>query len=132
MLKVSKRNYYDYRLNLARGNLKVTWKILYEIINKKRSKTKNPSSFIYNDKEINDPVKIANKFCEFFTNIGPNLAGKIPNTHLSYHTFLQNGISKSLFLKPVRVNEIRQIASKFKSGKASGLDNVYINDIKSN
>ena len=39
------------------------------------------------------PVKIGNNSCEIFTNIGQNLAGKFPNTHVSYRTFLQNGIS---------------------------------------
>ena len=32
------------------------------------------SSFIIDNKSISDPMEIANHFCEFFTNIWPNLA----------------------------------------------------------
>ena len=50
-------------------------------------------------KKIKDPLEIANKFCEFLTNIGRNLASKLPNTHVSYQTFLKSGISQSMFFK---------------------------------
>ena len=93
--------------------MKATWKILNEITNKRKSRTKFPSSFIYDDKEIKDPVEIANKFCDFFTNIGPNLANKLPKTDVSYQTFLKNRINQSIFLKPVSVNENKEIANKF-------------------
>ena len=132
LLKISKRNYYDYKINEAKGNLKATWKILNEIINKRKSRTKFPSSFIYDDKKIKDPVEIADKFCNFFTNIGSNLFNKLPKTDVSYQTFLKNRINESIFLKPVSVNEIKEIANKFKSGKAAGLDHIYIDDIKNN
>ena len=34
LFKISKRIYYDDKFENAKGNLKQTWKILYEIINK--------------------------------------------------------------------------------------------------
>jgi hypothetical protein len=58
--------------------MKSTWKILNEVINKKKSKPTISSLFKTNDNtEISDPILIANKFCNYFTNIGPNLAKKI-------------------------------------------------------
>ena len=45
------------------------------------------SSFFIDNKEITDPMEIANHFCEFFTNIGPNLAKMIPSSTSSFRSF---------------------------------------------
>lgn len=91
-----------------------------------------PSSFIHNDHEIKDPLEIANKFCEFFTNIGPNLAKKLPQSEVSHEAFLRKNVDETIFLRPVSENEILNIAKSFKSGKATGYDNIKIDDIKEN
>ena len=54
--------------------MKSTWTILNEVINNKKSKSNLPTTFNVDDKEISDPTQIADHFCAYFTNIGPNLA----------------------------------------------------------
>ena len=49
--------------------MKSTWRLLNEIINKRKSRNNEQSSFIIHNKEITDPMEIANHFCEFFTYI---------------------------------------------------------------
>ena len=44
--------------------------------------------FKINDQEISDPSVIADKFCIYFSNIGPNLADKIPQSSISHHPCL--------------------------------------------
>ena len=54
-----------------------------KIVNKhKRKFNLLPKQFFgeNTDEPISNPEKIANKFNEYFTNIGPSIAGKIPNT----------------------------------------------------
>ncbi len=56
-----------------------------------------PSSFNSNGRTITDPVKIANEFCHYFTNIGPTLASKIQTTNSAFQNFVgpanvRNGI----------------------------------------
>lgn len=53
--------------------MKSTWRLLNEVINKRKSRNSVQSSFIIDNKEITEPMEIhvANHFCEFFTNIGP-------------------------------------------------------------
>ena len=46
-LKISKCNYYDKKFETAKGNLKETWKILNEVINKRKTRSKMPSLFCY-------------------------------------------------------------------------------------
>ena len=47
--------------------------ILNEIICKKKAKVIQTSAFKADNLEISDPEEIANRFCDYFTNIGPNL-----------------------------------------------------------
>ena len=65
-----------------------TWKTLNEVINKRKTRSKMPSLFIYKDKQITDPLETANRFCEYFTNVGPSLANKLPDSGIS-HDLLQ-------------------------------------------
>ena len=41
---------------------------------------KSPTDFIVNNRNISNPVGIADHFCEYFTNIGPNLSNNIDNS----------------------------------------------------
>ena len=92
-----------------------------------------PSTFIHNNQEISDPFRIANKFCEYFTNVGPSLASKLSNSRIPYETYLSNNrVSETNFLKPVTERELKKIACKFKTGKASGFDQIKTDDIKCN
>ena len=91
-----------------------------------------PFSFVHNDQQINDPLEIANKFCEYFTNVGPSLAEKLPTSTIPPDFYLKKRMFESIFLKPVSVNELRDIANSFKLGKACGFEEIKIDDVKLN
>jgi phosphotransacetylase len=78
-LRIAKWNYYDKQLDYFKTNTKNTWKILNEVINKKKRVSKLSSTFIFDNQEISCPFTIANHFCDYSTNIGPNLAKKYRN-----------------------------------------------------
>ena len=61
-------------LKVQKKDLRLTWKLLNEAINERKSKSPLPSSFNSEDRTITDPVEIANRVCKYFTNIGPSLA----------------------------------------------------------
>ena len=46
LLKISKGNYYDTRFENSTGNLRATWKLLNQIINRKVNKPKIPTTFM--------------------------------------------------------------------------------------
>ena len=52
---------------------------------------------------ISDPNIIANKFCEIFTNMRPDLAKRLPPSDISHSSFLKNRISETIFMKPVQL-----------------------------
>ena len=78
-----------------------------------------------------DPMVIADKFCQYFTNIGPNLAMRITSTVTSSHTdYLFRNYPQSIFFNSATEEEIINIASSFKPGKAAGHDKISMSTIK--
>ena len=90
---------------------KFTFILLYTTLNLKACKI------------IIDHFEIADRFCKYFTNIGPHLASKIPQANSSFHTFLTNDINKNspITLDQTNVDELHEICHSFQSGKAPGL-----------
>ncbi|CAH3160139.1 unnamed protein product, partial [Porites lobata] len=75
LIRIAKRKYYDTKFESAKNDLRTTWKLINEVINKRKSKS------------ITSPVENADKFCKYFTNIGPNLARAIRDLNFSFtHT----------------------------------------------
>ena len=122
---------YKRYKNKLNHDTKATWRVLNEVINKKKSKTKFPSSFKVDDNtEISDPVEIANTFCNYFTNVSLNLAKKMPNSPNCPQTFLSGIFPNSIFLKLATESEIMEVASSFSLGKAVGFDTIPMSIIK--
>ena len=79
---------------------------------------KNTSKNIYinvDDKEISGPTQIADHFCAYFTNIGPNLANSIPPCLTSHRPFLSGAFLNSLYLQPTIEQEIIEICASFRA-----------------
>ena len=55
------------------NNMKKSWVLIKEIINKQKSKTVS-NQFIINWKITRDPMEIAKGFNKFYINVGPLLA----------------------------------------------------------
>ena len=65
-----------------------------------------------------DGSVLSNTFNDLFINIGPNLAGKIPNVGVSPVDYMGQPLVNSLFLSEVTTNEISQILGSLKNGAA--------------
>ena len=130
LIRIAKRSYYDRKFDSAKNDLKLTWKLLKEVINKRKSKSLLPSSFKAEGRSITDPTEIANRFCKYFTNIGPRLASAIPAVSSTFRSFLTGNSNTAVTLKPTTVRELENICSTFASGKAPGYDNIPMHVIK--
>ena len=74
ILRLSKGLYFEKKLEDVKSNTHATWKILNEILNRKKSNTHVNTVFRSEDLEISDPVEVANRFCIYFSSIGLNLS----------------------------------------------------------
>ena len=107
---------------MARSNLKQTWKILNEVISRRVAKARYPASFSKNS----NPVDIANNFCDYFTNIRPNLSSKISPTNSSLNDFLCRSLSESISLQPPTVDESSNIVKSLSANKDPGHNKVIL------
>ena len=128
-LRIAKRLYYDKKVSESKSNIRATWRLLNEVLNSKKLRPKPNSVFKVDDQDISDPMEIANRFCNYFSNIGPNLAKRIQST-TSYKNFLPGHFPQSVFLNLATQEEIIDIASKFPAGKSAGYDNIPMSIIK--
>ena len=99
-------------------------------MNKKRSQLNFPSSFKIDSTEISDPIEIADRFCNYFSNIGLSLASKIQTILNSHLNSLVGHFPNSIFLNPVTENEIIEISKSFQSSKSPGYDKISMSTIK--
>ena len=60
-----------------KNNIKGTWSTIKSLLNRVRVKSEFPEYFMIENKLVSDKSTISNKFNEFYTNIGPNLAKEI-------------------------------------------------------
>jgi len=75
--------------------MRATWHLLNEVLNSKKLRPKPNSVFKVGDQEISDPKEITNRFCHYFSNIGPNLAKWIRSATLD-KDFLSGDFSQSI------------------------------------
>ena len=75
----SKQNHYSEKVLKFKYNFKKTWAVMKEQIGKVKLKSSNLSrKTTVNKVDLFDQKRIAHEFNFFFTNIGKNLASKIP------------------------------------------------------
>ena len=77
IIRSAEKNYYAVKLSNLQNNMAKTWKVLNVMINKKNSK-KIISEINIGGVISDDPAEISEKFNNFFTNVGPDLAKNIP------------------------------------------------------
>ena len=82
------------------------WSITKQVIIRKES-SKIHDKFMHNNRVITDPKTNAGGFNNYFVNIGPTLATKIPDINVSHRQILFDGIKRSLFLEPTNEKEIK-------------------------
>ena len=123
LLRSAERQYYQDLLQNNKNNMKKSWSIMKNIINKKKSST-IPQYFMHNNRKIIDQVEISTHFNDFFTNVGTSLSDKIPQPKHSAISYLQSNYSKSIFLKPATQNEVLILIKDLKTDSSCGWDDI--------
>ena len=68
LLRKVEKEYYQNQINLNKSNLKKSWKIIKEVINKNKKKSIQ-TEFRIGDRLVTDPAAIVNHFNSFFANM---------------------------------------------------------------
>ena len=127
-MKAAEKAHYHQLLHNSKNNLKQTWKVMKDLIGMP-SKASASNSFSINGNIVTNKQEIADCFNEYFTNIGSELASKIPPSDTDPSSYLSGNYRESLFLSPVTETEVSDCISQLKSGSA-GHDQIKPSIIK--
>ena len=74
---------------------------------------------------VTNPVDIANKFNEYFVNVGPQLAKKIPKVNdISYEDNLKGNYVERMFFEHVTENELLNQIINLRENKSAEYDEI--------
>ena len=65
LIRFTKKNYYKSKLDKAQGDMRATWRIINEILNKKKSQPVHISKIVHNGKQFDKKIDIANQLNKF-------------------------------------------------------------------
>ena len=88
LLRSAEKQHFHELFEANRRNLKKSWAIIKNIINKKQFGNKL-CEFVINGEITADQKLIADTFNNFNTNIGKNLSEKIPNTNTGSLSYME-------------------------------------------
>jgi hypothetical protein len=132
ILRQAERKHYHDLLQKHRTDLKSSWKVIKQVINKKQCRKIN-TKFIHNNTAITKPKSITEKFNDFFVNIGPTLANKIPKSNITPQRYLNTRVTESIFLNPVEISEVNKIITNLKNSSPGwdGIGARIVKEVKS-
>ena len=129
LLYLAEKTHYDDLIATNKNNMKKSWQILKEIINKKKISSQS-SRFLVNNRIITNSLDISNGFNSFFVNIGPTLAKKIPKVDKLPSSFMKTRINDSMYVNEVTHDELKSIIKNLKES-SPGWDEISARVIKS-
>ena len=128
LIKSAERKYYQELLLKHKPNVKKAWNIIKMVINKRKQRQIS-NRFKCNGKTIEDENLIANKFNDFFINIGPELAKNIPPSNKSPFEYITNVSEATFTINAVTDAEVANIIGNF-NDSAAGWDDLRPKIIK--
>ena len=133
IIRAAEKRYYLDKFTLIKDNMRDTWKLINNVLNDTIGSGYKSSvaKIKHNNIVLDDPKIIAEKFNEFFINIGPNLAKNIPLLpNKSIKDTLPEPNKNSMFLAPCTPTEIINLGKTLKNSKGVGLDGLKSSVIK--
>ena len=125
VLAKAEKDHFAKLLEANKSNMKKTWMILKDIINKNRQSRVQSQFKISDGSTISNKQMISEKFNDFFINIGPSLADKITKQDKSPAFYLGNKLENSIFIEPVSAHELDDILKTLRKC-APGYDEINI------
>ena len=133
LIKYSKKAYFRNLLLQHKHDTKETWCVLKKVLNKPKSSSQVPDYFVDDQNcKITDCNLVANKFNEFFVNIGPKLASKITDdtSGKSFESYIGELNQSSIFLSPTTELEVLDIVKHMKCKTSNDYNNFDMQFVK--
>ena len=128
--KKCKRDYYQNFFNENASNSKKVWNGINRLLN--RGRKKQGTIFLEENGLISDPLKVANKFNNYYLNVADKLCEKIPKRDNKFQDYLKNPNKNKLTLKETTPDEIYDIINDLDGKKSSDIYNISPDLVKLN
>ena len=124
-IRAAKKEFYHNEFNKHKNDIRNSWDTLKEIINKNTFKSDLPSSFVHEGVEIIGLKNVADKFNEYFTEIGPKLAKSIDTANKApFNHYLTTPCAASFNFVYTKPDDIEKIIRNLKPKSSAGCDNI--------
>ena len=122
IIKEAKRLYYHRTFLLYQNNVRKTWSVIKETLQRKK-RHEMPGEFVWNNRVITDMTDIANEFNRYFISIGHTLSEQIQSVH-SCEEYLGHKADSVFKFSEVNEDCIDKIIKNLKSKSSTGYDNI--------
>ncbi len=130
MKRKCKRDYYKNYFNVNSSNSKKVWSGINRLLN--RGRKKQGTIFLEENGLISDPLKVANKFNNYYLNIADKLCEKIPKVNNKFQDYLKNPNKNKLTLKETTPDEVLKIINNLDGKKSGDIYNISPDLVKLN
>ena len=124
-IRSAKKQYYFSSFSKFKSDMKKTWSMINEVMNRKKCDKNFPEYFEVNGVKVTNEGIIANEFNTYFTEIGPKLAQA---THQpvgkSFTDYLKKPIPPSFEFKTINVKCVNDAIDSLKPKSSTGLDKI--------
>ena len=131
----AKRDYFDRVFLAYKCDMKRTWQVISETLNRNKRKHDMPSLFTHEGRDLVDSTEIANALHTYFANIGKNLSSQINQNNViaDYKQYLTSPTRETLkfecITKDYTIKAIDNLENKNSSGH-DGISNTLLKTIK--
>ena len=104
-----KSQYYKNKFSQIHNDTKENWKMINEIMGRKK-KQKSPdivTDTLGND--ITDPMEISNQFCNYFSTIASKLDNVIPTSNVDPMHYMPEPVRNSFYAAPTSEDEVTKV-----------------------
>ena len=124
-INLAKRKHYYHCFDKFKSDMKKTWSVINEVVNKDNSRKNFPEHFKINGLHVSNKQVIANKFNEYFIEIGPKLAETTAQVDdKSFLDYLVKPLPPTFKFKTVDVDTVIKAIDSLKPKTSSGVDRI--------
>ena len=124
-IRAVKQIYFESQFNRFKNDIRNTWKTINEILSKNKGKKTSSTIFKENGTSITDKTDIAEKFNNYFTNIGQTIAESIQyKGNKNYDYYLNTQVKSVLKFKNVNEETVRKTINDLPTKNSSGFDGI--------
>ena len=129
LLRRAERDHYHLILTQNKNNIRKSWAIIKEVINKNKSKSNCFKKFLINNQIITENDKIVEAFNKYYVNLGSSLAKKIPLNEKDPTVFIKHSVCSTIYINEVSSNELIIIINSLKD-TSPGWDDIHAKVVK--